>query len=208
MEVSFQGYEQNPRSPSFEQWLGLIDGANGEAVRAMMSSPEIRDRLLTAPGSRGAHHAWPGGYQEHIRQTMMIAEINFRLIQQAVRLETLPEEERFSLSDALTVMFLHDIEKPFIYEFDPAGKIKILRKMTKPDRKQFREKIIEDYGFEITPTMANALQFVEGVRDSDYVPGQRADKPLAALCHAADNLSARVFYDYRGLDIGLAESDK
>ena len=186
MESNFRGYEQGSQDWTFEQWLGLIDGANGEAVRTMMSSPEIRGRLLTAPGSRGAHHAWPGGYQEHIRQTMMIAEINFRLIQQAGLLETLPEEERFSLSDALTVMFLHDIEKPFIYESGSEGGIDTVRRMSKPERKQFREKIIEDYGFEITPTMANALRFVEGVRDNDYVPGQRADKPLAALCHAAD----------------------
>lgn len=165
----------------------------------MMSDPEIRDRLLTAPGSRGAHHAWHGGYQEHIRQTMRITEANFRLMQQDGVFETLPEEERFTLSDALTVMFLHDIEKPFIYGFDSEGEIKTVHKMTKPDRKQFREEIINKYGFEITPAMANALQYVEGVRDSDYVPGKRVDGPLAALCHVADTFSARAFYGCRGI---------
>lgn len=133
-----------------------------------------------------------------VRQTFVIASTNYRLMDQMGLLEQLPEEEKFTLSDALTVMFLHDIEKPFIYEFDKSNNEVIARiKMSKADRKAFRQEIIDTYGFHITPTMQNALLHVEGVRDEYYVSGERADQPMAALCHTADNLSARGFYRYR-----------
>lgn len=183
-------------SRSFEEWLGYIEGENGQAVRRFMEIDENRHAVLTAPGSRDAHHAWRGGYQEHIRQTMIVAHTLYQLMLDLGGLETLPPEEQFSLSDALTVMFLHDIEKSFIYRMRPEGGVDTLRSMTKVERKEFRRDVIDRYGFVVTPTMANALLHVEGVRDECYVPGERVDQPLAALCHAADNLSARAMYDY------------
>ncbi len=181
---------------SFEQWLERIEGVNGEIIQRIMSDSEIRDRIETAPGSRGAHQAFPGGYREHMRQTMMIASHLYELAVASKLFDQLPSEEYFSESDALLVMFLHDIEKPFLFGFDEQGDIIMLQPMTKDDRTQFRSDFIDQFGFELTDTHTNALQFVEGVRDKDYVPGNRADKPLAALCHAADNFSARGFYDY------------
>jgi hypothetical protein len=183
-------------SRSFEEWLGYIEGENGQAVRGFMAIDENRHAVLTAPGSRDAHHAWRGGYQEHIRQTMIVAHTLYQLMLDLGGLETLPPEERFSFSDALTVVFLHDIEKPFIYHMSADGEVERLVAMTKAARKEFRQSVIDTYGFTITPTMANALLHVEGVRDEYYVPGERIDQPLAALCHAADNLSARALYDH------------
>lgn len=182
----------------FEYWLGQIDGENAHAVARFMDDNDHRDRIAWAPGSRDAHHAWEGGYQEHLRQTMLIAAHNYELFTALGRMEELSDEEKFSLSDALTVMFLHDIEKPFIYDFDTEGGVVKVVDMPKQDRKSFRQAMVEQYGFVITPTMENGLLYVEGVRDESYIPGERADQPLAALCHAADNLSARGFYSHRG----------
>ncbi len=183
---------------TFEEWLDLIEGQNAEAVKRFLDDKGNARRINTAPGSREAHHAWEGGYREHIRQTMMLVARDFNLMTEVGLIETLPEEERFTLSDALTVMFLHDIEKPFMYEMQPDGSVRKLLGMTKAERKDFRDGVIASFGFNITPTMENALKFVEGVRDEDYIPGERADQPLAALCHSADNLSARAFYDFSG----------
>lgn len=127
---------------------------------------------------------------------MWIAAHNFELFEQSGRLDELPDEEYFELSDVLTVLFLHDIEKLFIYGFDEEGRVVPQVDMSKQERKAFRADMIEQYGFELTLTMENALLHVEGVRDAYYVPGERADQPLAALCHAADNLSARGFYSH------------
>jgi hypothetical protein len=165
-------------------------------VQHFMVVDENRHAVLTAPGSRDAHHAWAGGYQEHIRQTMIIAHTLYQLMLDLGTYESLPSAEQFSLSDALTVMFLHDIEKPFIYHMNSSGGVDKAMTMTKAERKAFRQGVIETYGFMITPTMANALLHVEGVRDEYYVPGERVDQPLAALCHAADNFSDRALHDF------------
>lgn len=178
-----------------ESWLEQIKGPNALAVARVLET--YQDLFNTAPGSRGAHHAWVGGYKEHIRQTMVITNHLFDLMYASGALLDLPDEEQFTLSDAQTVMFLHDIEKPFLYGDGVPDQIKASLKI-KEDRIQFRSGIIEEFGFAVTPTMENALKFVEGVRDNDYVPGKRADQPLAALCHAADNLSARGMYNFRG----------
>lgn len=180
----------------FEQWLELVEGPNRDAIARFTADDDNRRKVEIAPGSRSAHHAWPGGYREHLRQTFMIASHTFDLLVATGRMAELPEVQQFSLSDALTVMYLHDIEKPFIYEFDEQGEIQTLVRMTKQDRKEFRRDIVEKYGFYLTPTMVNALKYVEGERDADYVPGGRAEEPLASLCQVADNLSARGFYDH------------
>jgi len=183
---------------SFEEWLEMAQGQNKIAINRFMDDENHRELLAHAPGSRSAHQAWKGGYQEHLRQAMMIIAHTYELFQKTGRLKELPENEQFSLSDAFVVMFLHDIEKPFIYAFDKDGSITHTREMTKQDRKAFRKDIIEKYGFILAPTMTNALTYVEGERDVDYIPGGRAEQPLASLCQVADNLSARAFYDHRG----------
>lgn len=183
---------------SFDEWLELLEGENHAAAQRFLAVPANHELVQSAPGSRDAHHAWPGGYKEHLRQSFVHTHILFELWQRMSVQQQLPDHEHFTESDALTVMFLHDVEKPFIYAWDDQGGIRRVTSMTKAERKAFRQDIITTYGFCITPAMQNALQFVEGVRDDDYVPGKRADWPLAALCHAADNLSARGLYSYRG----------
>jgi len=181
---------------TFDEWLDGVEGQNKQAIQRFMNDDGHHELLAQAPGSRSAHQAWKGGYQEHLRQAMMIIAHTYELFQKTGRLKELPENERFSLSDACVVMFLHDIEKPFIYAFAKDGTITHTRGMTKQERKAFRKDMIEKYGFILTPTMANALTYVEGERDVDYIPGGRAEQPLASLCQVADNLSARAFYDH------------
>lgn len=178
------------------EWLEMVEGQNHEALDRFLADDDHQTRLEHAPGSRSAHQAWEGGWVEHERQTMMIANYLYELFVTTGRFDELPEDERFSLSDAYVVMFLHDIEKPFVYDFTEEGSIVINNPMTKQERKEFRRDIIERYGFILSPTMVNALKYVEGERDADYVPGGRAEQPLASLCQVADNLSARAFYDH------------
>ena len=187
----------NRLAMSFEEWLTRIEGVNGEIVQRIMAMPELRALIDTAPGSRGAHQAFKGGYAEHIRQTMLIASHLYELTVETQLFDQLPSDEHFTESDALLVMFLHDIEKPFLFGIDSAGDIVSQQHLTKAERTRFRADFIERFKFQLTENHLNALQYVEGVRDTDYVPGSRADKPLAALCHAADNVSARGYYNYQ-----------
>lgn len=181
-----------------EMWVASIEGDNARAVSNVLSL--YQELFDTAPGSRSAHHAWEGGYKEHVRQAMFITNHLYNLMLASGALSDLPDTEFFTLSDVQTVIFLHDIEKPFMYGDNVPGVIQDCLQ-SKVERKQFRADMIEEFGFVLTPTMENALKFVEGVRDNDYIPGERADQPLAALCHAADNLSARGMYNFRGVHL-------
>ncbi len=84
--------DMNRLTPHHEAFLGM--------------TRDYAKRMSSAPGSSRNHQAWEGGYADHVRETMNIACQLYRLFNE---LRGLP----FLLADALTVMFLHDIEKPF-----------------------------------------------------------------------------------------------
>jgi len=196
-----RGYDQSetiPFEPDLEELLEMIGGEQGKICDQIYA--DHKESIDNMPGSRDAHHAWPGGYKHHVEQTTLYFIDLFDLAEKKGHFNSIPPEERFTAADGMVVMFLHDIEKPFMYDFDYEGNIvpsELANITAKPERKQFRQDLIDRYGLKLTPNQQNALEFVEGVRDDKYVPGQRADKPLAALCHAADNYSARVLYSHR-----------
>jgi len=102
----------------------------------------------------------------------------------------------FSLSDALLVVFLHDLEKPWKYQIGSDGHITKDTSMTKEERKGFRARKIREYGIELTQEHENALRYIEGIPDSEYTPGARIMGPLAAFCHLCDITSARIWFEY------------
>lgn len=156
-------------------------------VRFLFDNEEI---VYLAPGSRGAHHNWEGGYIDHLCQTMNHFLDLYHLAETRGHMADMEPNEQFTISDGLVVLFLHDIEKPFLY----TNRVKF---DTKKAKELFRRDLIRFYSFNLNANQENALKFVEGVRDEDYKPGFRVDKPLAVLCHAADNYSARVQYASR-----------
>ena len=92
----------------------------------------------------------------------------------------------YALSDALLVLFLHDLEKPWKSE---------IKFGSKDERREFRELAMILYGIVLTPEQANALRYVEGEGD-DYTNEHRVMGPLAAFCHACDVISARDMHDH------------
>lgn len=179
--------------------LSLIDDVNRTKLYKM-----IHDNVTffkEAKGSSHNHQAWEGGYLDHVVETMNIA---CQLYDTFSKLRKLP----FELSEALEVMFLHDIEKPF-----KAGKI-LTRcqckfganclctavEATKENRKKWRADMIAQYGILLSEDQENALKYVEGVPDSEYTPGERTMGELAAFCHMCDIASARLWHD-KGKDV-------
>jgi len=158
------------------------------------------ERFMTARGSTHNHQAWKGGYLDHVRETMNIACQLYRTLN---GLRKLP----FQLSDALEVMFLHDIEKPFKQEgflVDSEGN-KV--EATKANREQFRRNLIVKYDIKLTEEQDNAMKYVEGVPDNVYTPNFRIMRELAAFCHCCDILSARLWHD-RGQEIDAPEWER
>jgi hypothetical protein len=150
--------------------------------------------MEAACGSSHNHQAWPGGYKHHVVECLNIVLRQYRWMDEV---RPLP----FSLEDALVVMFLHDIEKPF----KNGGFFKVCRckalcghlqwGASKAFRKKFRTDLIHEIGIKLSEAQWNALQYVEGVPDNEYSPGERTMGELAAFCHCADILSARLWHD-------------
>jgi len=158
-----------------------------------------------AAGSSHNHQAWEGGYLNHVVETMNIACQQYNWMSKARKLP-------FTLGEALQVLYLHDIEKPWKYEGLPQVMGHVITKQfrelptnTKEERVAFRDALIFHYGICLTPEQKNALKYVEGVRDADYTPGARTMGELAAFCHTCDLLSARMWHD-KGKDVNQGTS--
>ena len=128
----------------------------------------------TAAGSSHNHQAWPGGYLDHVRETMNIA----------IRLHEAFHDRGFDffLGDALLVLFLHDLEKPYNTPWP-----------SKEYRREFRSHLIREAGITLSPEQENALEYVEG--EHDYSNKERKMGPMAAFCHMCDIASARIWYN-------------
>ena len=92
---------------SFDDLLKRVDQPYQSAFQHFLAGYDGLFR--SARGSSHNHQAWEGGYADHIREVMNIAVVLYEALGQ---LRPLP----FSLSDALVVLFIHDLEKPWAYE--------------------------------------------------------------------------------------------
>ncbi len=172
---------------TIEQLIDLISEPNREICRRILS--ENRGLFQLVQGASNNHQAWPGGYFDHVQETMNIAAA---LYQQMNALRPLP----FSLSDALLVLFLHDIEKPWKYEIGSDGKLKYKDELkTKSDCHEFRNRKLAEYGIILTENQENGMKYVEG-EHNDYTNLRRVMGPLAAFCHLCDVTSARIWHDH------------
>src|SRR5271157_1348211 len=107
--------------------MALIPDPNRSNLWAIVRSNQ--ERFLKAAGSSHNHQAWEHGYLDHIAEAMNIACQQYVWMRRARRLP-------FELHEALEVMFLHDLEKPFKYTDDPNPLLK-----TKDGRKLFRNQM-------------------------------------------------------------------
>lgn len=177
-----------PIYETLEALLGQISGNNGQACRKIYQDFETLFR--SAPGSSHNHQCWPGGYYDHVSEVMNLAALLYDTLNS---LRPLP----FNKSDALLVMFLHDLEKPFKYVMDDKGQLtRSAEIIDKAGNAAKRNQLLQQYGIELNAQQTNAMRYVEGVREKDYVQGARTMGELAALCHSADTLSARLWYNY------------
>lgn len=167
---------------TMEELVDRIGEPTRSAIRRMIDDHAAL--LRSAPGSRSAHQAWPGGWWDHVVEVMNIA---IDLHDAFDTLRALP----FTVSDALLVLWLHDLEKPWKHGGDEATRVRLQDKATHMD---FRLALMADYGVDLTAEQMNGLRYVEGEGD-DYVPGARVMSPLAAFCHMCDIASARIWHD-------------
>lgn len=175
-----------PTYYSLEDLIQMIDEPNRSVCLKILQ--DNMDLFKTVQGSSHNHQAWPGGYHDHIVEVMNIGLI---LYNQFNLIRPLP----FTVSDAMLVLFLHDIEKPWKYELVD-GKAEIKPELQDKEKQhEFRNKKLEEYGIQLTEEQRTGMTYVEG-EHKDYSPKYRSMNPLAALCHIADTASARIWFDY------------
>lgn len=171
---------------TLENLIDMIEEPNRKTCQQI-----LKDNIVlfkTVQGSSHNHQAWPGGYFDHIQDVMNIGLVLYSQL-------NLIRPLSFSVSDVLLVLFLHDIEKPWKYEIiDGVSQIKPDLK-DKAAQREFRNNKLREYGIKLTPDQEIGMKYVEG-ESKDYTPGQRSMNPLAAVCHAADVISARIWFEY------------
>lgn len=171
-----------------------------EAVLALIDEPwrtpcerilaEHRELFERARGSTHNHQTWDGGYIDHITDGLNYARHLYAL--DAALGRSMP----FTLSDALLIFYLHDLEKPWRILVQESGEAMNRPGLdTKAAFKAFREEKLADYGLALTPAQLNGLTYVEGEM-GDYSSTRRVMNELAAFCHKVDVWSARQCYDY------------
>lgn len=150
---------------------------------------KYRHEFSTAQGSQHNHQAWEGGYVDHVTDMMNIARLLYQAMNDKRKLP-------FTLSDALGVIFFHDIEKAFPARIDalarPSGDY-----FTRPKAKsKIRYKVIhEERAWELfNDEQKNALDHAEG-EGNGYTNERRTMCPLAAFVNMCDVASARIWFD-------------
>jgi hypothetical protein len=131
-----------------------------------------------APGSSHNHQAYKSGYYKHISDVLDYAFFLYRELSVRQPLD-------FSLSDAILVLFLHDIEKPIKYSKD-YNEV--------DDSETIRNNLIQQFDIQLNEEQKLAIKYIHG-ENSDYKKDQRVMSPLCAFCHCCDIISARIFYD-------------
>jgi len=169
---------------SMYELVSMIDEPNRSKIMEL-----IRVNLPTLLASYGSvhnHQAWPGGWWDHT-----VAVMN-----RAVLWYPDPRPHTFSLSDALLVLFFHDIEKPWKYKHDDDGRLVHRHGMvTKAGHQRFRMGIIRDFEIELTPEHENGIMYAEGELEG-YSNRKRISGELAGFAHCCDHYVARVQHQY------------
>lgn len=166
--------------------LSRINTPNRQPAAALWL--DLKTHLPQAWGSTKSHHAWDGGYRDHVQEVMNVAMVLYASLSAERTLE-------FELGSALLVLFLHDCEKPFRHATDKQLRqfAWITQRPGKSD-KNFQKQLITHYGFRLSDEEWNGLHYVEG-EGSDYLEGRRTQLPLAAFCHVCDTVSARIWFN-------------
>jgi hypothetical protein len=169
---------------SFDKLLQRVDQPYQAAFQRLLADQD--ELFRSARGSSHNHQAWTGGYADHIREVMNIAVVLYEALGQ---LRPLP----FSLSDALVVLFIHDLEKPWAYEKVEGAWRR--RAGLKEKAHEFRMGKLAEARVTLAAELERAVLFVEG-EGSHYSNRTRGMSPLAAFCHMCDVASARLWHDY------------
>lgn len=174
-----------PRARAYlalEDLLDLLEPHHRQACDRIIH--EQATALKTGPGSRHNHQAWAGGYLAHIVEGMNLIVVIYHTYNSL-------RPVGYSLSSALFVFFIHDLEKLSKYRQNRSGEYEVVSTLaTKPQEREHREHQLEHFRITLTDEERIAFRYVEG-EGTDYSSKGPRMNPLGCLCHIADVTSAR-----------------
>jgi hypothetical protein len=159
-----------------DEYLLLVDDERQAGLQKFHA--EFLPLIEASAGSAKKHQAWPGGYKDHILACLHIAW--------GIYMRHRPHWN-FSFGSVVLVLYFHDLEKIWKYS------IGLPENFDKAD--WYNNVLPNKYGVAFNSDELNALKYVHG-EGEDYSE-ERVMNELAALCHAADVLSARAFHSLR-----------
>ena len=171
----------NERLERFKSLIKLIDEPNREKCLKILV--DFQDRIEKAPGSLDSHHAWDGGYIDHVSETISVA----------IRLYDVWDGEReysFTLSDAILVLFLHDLEKPFKY-VEPKKNFQ-----TNFYKHLFIRKTSHKYKIDLSEKQKDALYYIHKEEKDFSSLEEQNQSQLAVFCYMCDMFSAKIWHNY------------
>ena len=161
-----------------KEYIHMIKDENQQSCLKMWEY--FQTSCSKAKGSSHNHQNWEGGYFDHIQEIMDFAyKLYFSISQD--------RELPFTLSDAMLILFLHDIEKPIKYGTNI--------NFSNASNSQIRKMLMDEYGIKLNDYQLNGLNYIHG-EGSEYRSDHRVMNELAAFCHCCDIISARIYYDY------------
>lgn len=144
---------------------------------------DFAQEIKVFPGSKSKHQIWKGGYLDHVLETMNIAVSIYKDLNSKRLLS-------FNLSDALFILFIHDLDKLLRY-----GNKNLDKSVGHED---IFDLVKKKYKYQLKANEKNAIKYVHG-EGKDYHPTKKIMKPLACFAHCCDIISARIWF-YEGRD--------
>ncbi|MDP3966301.1 MAG: hypothetical protein Q8Q04_02095 [archaeon] len=168
---------------SLDELLNMIEEPNKSSCKKVYLINEVKFEL--AKGSEFKHQSWIGGYLDHIKEVMNIAVPLYEMLNSR-------RKQEFSLSDALLVLYLHDLEKAWKYGGNEDEAYDALRFKNNYDFILYQA---SKHDFKLTTEHLNALKYVHG-EGSDYDKKRNVMGTLAGFVHICDIASSRIWHEY------------
>lgn len=147
-----------------------------------------KEKFFSAPGGLHKHQNWIGGYKDHVQEVMNIALILYTSLSKIRKLT-------FTVSEALYMSFLHDLEKMFNLTSSKNGDLQRINCVSGANSIQKTLHILAKYKITLSRTEKNVIKYVHG-ENQDHHPTRRIMEPLTAFVHCCDMISARIWYSF------------
>jgi 23S rRNA maturation-related 3'-5' exoribonuclease YhaM len=196
---------------SYDQIMRMLNMVLDQGLREKLwgMHTHLKERIVYWPASKKHHHAWVGGYADHVREVMMLAIHSYQNVN--AYCETLPVNPLdFTLDDVILVAYVHDLDKLYRYKDMPEGDYRRQAKyggqiwevadgITYPDESAKVTQLCALQGIVLTDAQIEAVSHHHGGWSCNlsspyaYMSDGSGMTKFSTLIHGADLMSGYIF---------------